>query len=178
MKGVAQGIEYLYKEMPNLIAPHGQLKSSNVLLSESMEPILTDYGLIPVINQDIAHEIMVAYKSPEYLHSGRITKKTDVWSLGLLTLEILTGKYPANFIQQSELSLGNWVDSVVQEEWPSQVFDKDMEFSRNSEGEIVKLLKIALACCDMDVNKRLDLKEAVDRIQEVQTQEDTNEEDL
>ncbi|KAL5079893.1 hypothetical protein RYX36_008314 [Vicia faba] len=178
VKGVAQGIEYLYKEMPNLIAPHGHLKSSNVLLSDSMEPILTDYGLIPVINQDIAHEIMVAYKSPEYLQHGRITKKTDVWSLGLLTLEILTGKFPANFIQQSEVSLANWVDSVVQEEWTSQVFDKDMEFSRNSEGEIFKLLKIALACCEMDVDKRLDLNEAVDRIQEVQIQEDNNEVDL
>ncbi|CAK8533853.1 unnamed protein product [Lathyrus sativus] len=178
VKGVAQGIEYLYKEMPNLIAPHGNLKSSNVLLSESLEPILTNYGLVPVITQDVAHEIMVAYKSPEYLQHGRITKKTDVWSLGLLTLEILTGKVPANIIQQSGVSLVSWVGSVAQEEWTSRVFDKDMEFSTSNEGEIFKLLKIALACCDMDVDKRLDLNEAVDRIQELQIQEDNIEEDL
>ncbi|GAU30956.1 hypothetical protein TSUD_144040 [Trifolium subterraneum] len=177
VKGVAKGIEYLYKEMPNLIAPHGHLKSSNVLLSESLEPILTDYGLVPVINQDIAPEIMVIYKSPEYLQQGRVTKKTDVWSFGILILEIVTGKFPANFIQGSELSLANWLESIAPEAWSNEVFDKDMALTSNSEGEMIKLSKIALGCCDMDVDKRLDLKEAVSRIQEVQ--EDTiNEDDM
>lgn len=177
MKGVANGIEYLYKEMPMMIAPHGHLKSSNVLLSESLEPVLADYGLVPVINQDIAPEIIAIYKSPEYLQQGRITKKTDVWSLGILILEIVTGKFPTNFVQQikgSELSLANWVDSIVPEEWSSEVFDKDMELDRNSEREIVKLLKIALVCCDMDVDKRFDLQEAVERIQEVKERDHIN----
>jgi hypothetical protein len=69
------------------------------------------------------------------------------------------------------------VESVEPEAWSSEVFDKDMVLTSNSEGEMVKLSKIALACCDMDVDKRLDLKEAVSRIQEVQ--EDTiNEDDM
>ncbi|RDX91738.1 Pollen receptor-like kinase 1, partial [Mucuna pruriens] len=182
VKGVAKGVEYLYKEMPNLIVAHGHLKSSNVLLSESMEAILTDYGLVPVVNQELAPDIMVIYKSPEYLQHGRIAKKTDVWSLGILILEILTGNFPANFLQQSgkgsELSLANWVHSVVPEEWSSEVFDKDMEASKNSEGEMVKLLKIALACCETDVDKRCDLKEAVDRIQEVKERDNGEEDSL
>ncbi|RZC27753.1 pollen receptor-like kinase 2 isoform X2 [Glycine soja] len=173
VKGIAKGIEHLYKEMPSLIAAHGHLKSSNVLLSESLEPILTDYGLGPVINQDLAPEIMVIYKSPEYVQHGRITKKTDVWSLGILILEILTGKFPANLLQGkgSELSLANWVHSVVPQEWTREVFDKDMDGTNNSEGEMVKLLKIALACCEGDVDKRWDLKEAVERIHEVNEEE-------
>ncbi|KAK3017888.1 hypothetical protein RJ639_004692 [Escallonia herrerae] len=48
VKGVARGLLYLYNELPSLIAPHGHLKSSNVLLNESSEPLLTDYGLAPV----------------------------------------------------------------------------------------------------------------------------------
>ncbi|KAL5178496.1 Pollen receptor-like kinase 1 [Glycine soja] len=173
VKGIAKGLEHLYKEMPSLIAAHGHLKSSNVLLSESLEPILTDYGLGPVINQDLAPEIMVIYKSPEYVQHGRITKKTDVWSLGILILEILTGKFPANLLQGkgSELSLANWVHSVVPQEWTREVFDKDMDGTNNSEGEMVKLLKIALACCEGDVDKRWDLKEAVERIHEVNEEE-------
>lgn len=156
--------------MPSLIAPHGHLKSSNVLLTESMEPVLTDYGLAPVINQELAPEIMVIYKSPEYLQNGRITKKTDVWSFGILVFEILTGKFPSTFLQQgkgSELSLATWVDSVVSEKWSSEVLDKDIEVNKDSEGEMVKLLKIALHCCDLDVNKRWDLKEAIENIEEV-----------
>ncbi|MED6219705.1 actin-regulating kinase prk1 [Stylosanthes scabra] len=170
VKGISSGLEHLYKEMPSFIAPHGHLKSSNVLLNESYEPILTDYALVPLINQELAPDIMVIYKSPEYLQQGRVTKKSDVWSLGILILEILTGKIPSNFLQQgkgSELSLANWVDSIVPEKWSSEVFDKQMGASRENEVEISKLLRIALACCEADVNKRLDIKEAVDRIQEV-----------
>ena len=178
MKGIAKGLEYLYKDMPSLIAPHGNLKSSNVLLTESFEPLLCDYGLVPVINQDLAQDIMVVYKSPEYLHHGRITKKTDVWCLGILILEILTGKFPANFLQQgkgSEVSLANWVQSVVPEEWTGEVFDKEMGATKNSEGEMVKLLKIALGCCEGDVDKRWDLKEAAEKIQEVKERDQDDE---
>ncbi|MED6144979.1 actin-regulating kinase prk1 [Stylosanthes scabra] len=170
VKGISIGLEFLYKEMPSLIAPHGHLKSSNVLLNESYEPILADYALVPLINQELAPDIMVIYKSPEYLQQGRVTKKSDVWSLGILILEILTGKIPSNFLQQgkgSELSLANWVDSIVPEQWSGEVFDKQMGASKENEVEISKLLRIALACCEADVNKRLDIKEAVERIQEV-----------
>ncbi|CAJ1951638.1 unnamed protein product [Sphenostylis stenocarpa] len=178
VKGVAKGLEYLYVEMPSLIAPHGHLKSANVLLNESLEPILTDYGLVPVINQDLAPDIIVMYKSPEYLQHGRITKKTDVWCLGILILEILTGNLPTNFIQGkgSEWSLVNWVHSIVPEDWSKEVFDKNMYVAKNSEGEMIKLLKIALTCCEGDVDKRWDLKEAVNRIYEVK-ERDYDEED-
>ncbi|XP_027343200.1 pollen receptor-like kinase 1 [Abrus precatorius] len=170
VKGIAKGLEYLYKDMPSLIAPHGNLKSSNVLLTKNFEPLLTDYGLVPVINQELVQDIMVIYKSPEYLQHGRITKKTDVWCLGILILEILTGKFPANFLQQgkgSEVSLATWVQSVVPEEWTNAVFDQEMGATTNSEGEMTKLLKIALSCSEGDVEKRWDLKEAVEKIQEV-----------
>ncbi|KAF7820572.1 pollen receptor-like kinase 1 [Senna tora] len=171
VKGIAKGLEYLYKEMPSLIAPHGHLKSSNVLLGESFVPLLNDYGLVPVINQELAQDTMVIYKSPEYVQHGRVTKRTDVWSLGILIVEILTGKFPASFLQQgkgSEMGLANWVHSVVPEEWGVEVFDKEMGGSlSSSQGEMVKLLNIALACCEGDVDKRLDLKEAIERIQGV-----------
>ncbi|KAJ7973681.1 Receptor-like protein kinase [Quillaja saponaria] len=170
VKGIAKGLQYLYNELPSLIAPHGHLKSSNVLLGESMEPLLTDYGLVPVMNQEHAYELMMVYKSPEYSQQGRITKKTDVWSLGILIIEIMTGKLPASFLQQgkgSEEDLANWVQRVVPQELNSEVFDKDMEATKNGQREMMKLLKIALSCCEGDVEKRWDLKEAVQKIEEV-----------
>ncbi|KAJ6922240.1 hypothetical protein NC652_016020 [Populus alba x Populus x berolinensis] len=139
-------------------------------------PLLTDYGLVPVINQENAQELMVAYKSPEYLHHGRITKKTDVWSLGILILEILSAKLPANFVPQGkgseEEDLANWVNSVPHEEWTNVVIDKDMtngptKQNGSGESEVIKLLKIGLSCCEADVEKRIDLKEAVERIEEI-----------
>lgn len=113
---------------------------------------------------------MVAYKSPEYKQHGRITKKTDVWSFGTLILEILTGKFPTQNLQQGQASdtdLASWVNSVSQEEWEDEVFDKEMGGTTNSKWEMVKLLKIGLACCEGDVGKRWDMKEAVEKIEEL-----------
>ncbi|GJM89860.1 hypothetical protein PR202_ga06084 [Eleusine coracana subsp. coracana] len=47
-----------------LTVPHGHLKSSNVLLDASLDPVLTDYALVPVVMPSIATQVMVAYKSP------------------------------------------------------------------------------------------------------------------
>lgn len=181
IKGVAKGLLYLYNELPSLIAAHGHIKSSNVLLNENYEPLLTDYGLIPVINQEHAQELMVAYKSPEHLQHGRITKKTDVWGLGMLILEILTGKFPANFLQKGkgndQEDLASWVRSIPEEEWRGVVFDKELQegaaTTKKSEGEMLKLLKIGVGCCDGDVEKRWDLKEAVKRIEEIKEKDST-----
>ncbi|EEF30997.1 pollen receptor-like kinase 2 [Ricinus communis] len=170
-KGIGKGLVYLHKELPSIIAAHGHLKSSNVLIDECNEPLLTDYGLVPVINQENAQELMVAYRSPEYLQLSRITKKTDVWNLGILILELLTGKFPTNFLPQGkgneEEDLASWVNSIPEEEWMSKVFDKEIKASKSNESEMKKLLKIGLSCCEGDVEKRLDLREAVERINQV-----------
>lgn len=174
VKGVARGLLYLYQDLPSLMAPHGHLKSSNVLLTKTFEPLLTDYGLIPVINQVKAQEHMVAYKSPEYLQHRRVTKKTDVWALGILILEILTGKFPANFLQganKSEEDLASWVNLGYQGVWSPSLFDKEMGKTSNCEGQIVRLLKIGLSCCEPDVEKRLEIREAVEKIEDFKERE-------
>ncbi|XP_019052680.1 PREDICTED: pollen receptor-like kinase 4 [Nelumbo nucifera] len=172
IKGVAKGLAFLYDELPNLTLPHGHLKSSNVILNESLEPLLTDYGLLPVINQEHAVHLMVAYKSPEYAQCGRTTKKSDVWCLGILILEILTGKFPAASISKqgnkgSDEDLACWVSSAIREERAVEIFDKQMEGTKNAEGEVLKLLNIGLCCCEADTDKRWDIKEAVERIEEL-----------
>ncbi|KAL1820017.1 hypothetical protein ACET3Z_014886 [Daucus carota] len=177
VKGVTQGLLYLYKELPSLIIPHGHLKSANVVLNEDWEPLLSDYALSPIINQEDAQDLMVAYKSPEYQQLGRVTKKTDVWTLGILILEILTGRFPANTIQpgnvgKDSVDPAEWVNSLMKENknWKDKVFDKDMMMNikgKEDEQEMIKLLKIGLACCEKDVEARLDINEVVERIRNV-----------
>ncbi|KAK6237176.1 hypothetical protein SCA6_012513 [Theobroma cacao] len=159
IKGVAKGLAYLYKELPSLTLPHGHLKSSNVLLDHNFEPLLTDYGLMPVINKEHAQQFMVAYKSPEFTQYDRTTTKTDVWS-----------KFPANYLKQGKggnVDLATWVNSVVREEWTGEVFDKDMKSTKNGEGEMLKLLKIGMCCCEWNTERRWELKDAVEKIEEL-----------
>lgn len=163
------------------MAPHGHLKSSNVLLSENFEPLLTDYGLIPLINEESAQELMVAYKSPEYLKQSRVTKKTDVWGLGVLILEILTGKIPESFPQvdkESEEDLASWVNSIFRGEWTQELFDQEMGKINNCEGEILKLLSIGLSCCEVDVEKRLDIREAVEKMEDLMRDREQGDDDF
>lgn len=175
VKGIARGLAYLYDAIPSLIAPHGHLKSSNVLLDESLEPLLTDYALSPVINLDLAQQSMMAYKSPEYAQHGRVTKKTDTWSFGILILEILTGKFPENcltLVHDSNADLAGWVNAMIKEKKTSGVFDLDMGGAKNIKSELLKLLKIALSCCEEDVERRLDMREVIEKIGELKEGED------
>ena len=179
IKGVARGLSYLHKELPNSSVPHGHLKSSNVLLDQDFTPILSDYALFPLLQESHAYHHMSAFKSPDFAaHHDRTSKSTDVWSLGILILETLTGKSPANYLHQgngTNADIAAWVDTVVREEWTAEVFDNDIVGRGRGEeeedgrwecnGEMLKLLKIGMCCCERDIGKRWGLKQAVEKIE-------------
>ncbi|XP_051113750.1 pollen receptor-like kinase 1 [Andrographis paniculata] len=174
LKGVAAALQYLYAALPSLTAPHGHLKSSNVLLDRNFRPLLTDYGLIPVVNQEVAPEHMISYKSPEYKDSRRICRKTDIWSFGILILETLTGRFPSNLLQpgsRNDVDLATWAESVLRRggggDGTEGLFDKEMEGAGNSVGEMMKLLKLGVNCCRADVDNRPDIVEVVRTIEEI-----------
>ncbi|GER42911.1 leucine-rich repeat protein kinase family protein [Striga asiatica] len=162
IKGVARGLQYLYHELPSLTAPHGHLKSSNVLLDFSFNPLLTDYGLLPIINPDHAHSNTTSHKSPEANSSGgRITKKSDIWCLGILILETLTGKSP----WEGEPDLAAWAAAASSEALDPEVVGPAYR------GEMTKLLRVGLSCCQVDPNARPEIKEVVEKIDEVKEKE-------
>ncbi|KAE9585567.1 hypothetical protein Lal_00010123 [Lupinus albus] len=177
VKGIARGLDYLYNALPSLIVPHGHLKSSNVLLDENLEPLLTDYAFSPVINLDHAQQVIMPYKSPEYAQLGRITKKTDVWSLGIIILEILIGKFPENYLthrHNPDSDIANWVNNMITEKRTTEVFDVEMGGMGNNKAELLKLLKIGLSCCEENVERRFDIKEALEQIEELKVGDETD----
>lgn len=176
VKGVARALCYLYEELSVLNVPHGHLKSSNVLLNNSFEPLLSDYALVPVVNQSQAINTMSAFRSPERRQVGRPSKKSDVWCLGHLILEILTGLPGTQSDDSTHHQQGQvhdqslWVASMPEEEWSEKVIDADLMrvVSGTSNLEMVKaLMRIALACCEPDMERRLEMKDAVEMIEEL-----------
>ncbi|CAO2162758.1 unnamed protein product [Urochloa humidicola] len=198
VKGVARALSYLYDELCMLTVPHGHLKSSNILLDATYEPLLTDYALVPVMNQSHAAQLMVAFKSPERKQFGRSSKKSDVWCLGLLILEIIAGR-PASYdlpkaaAVAADSSAGapaqpktapaggggdlvSVVSSTSEGEWLATVVDPDLKVADDEDKEeMVKLIRIGMACCEANVDSRWELKTAVDRIEELKAKDQANE---
>jgi hypothetical protein len=131
------------------------------MLNNSFEPLLTEYGLVPITNKNHAQQFMSSYKSPEVTHFDRPNEKNRHLVSWYLILEFLTIKFPANYSRCGKCensNLATWVNSVVREEWTGEVFDKDIMGTRNGEGEMLKLLRIGMYYCEWSVERRFDLE--------------------
>ncbi|CAN6371457.1 unnamed protein product, partial [Urochloa humidicola] len=95
IKGVCQGLRYLHEE-ENIV--HLDLKPENVLLDHNMVPKISDFGLSRLFNKEQTRIITSnrlgsrGYMATEYLDDGLITLESDIYSLGVIILEIVTGK--------------------------------------------------------------------------------------
>ncbi|KAA8536473.1 hypothetical protein F0562_028951 [Nyssa sinensis] len=155
-RGVARALEHLHLNTTSqTLVPHGNLKSSNVLLDENEMPLVSDYGLTSLIALPILAQRMVSYKSPEYLGYKKVSKKSDVWSYGGFLLELLTGKVSAHSAHEglSSVDLCNWVHRAVREEWTAEIFDLEIAAQRSANHGMLRLLNLAVRCCDKSPEK-------------------------
>jgi serine/threonine protein kinase len=161
---------FLHTEFASYDLPHGNLKSSNVLLGEDYEPLLSDYAFQPLINTPNAVQAMFAYKSPEYIQYQQVSPKSDVYCLGIIILEILTGKFPSQYLSNGKggTDVVQWVLSSMYERREEELIDPELLSYTNSRDQIFQLLRIGAACTEGNPEQRLDLREAIRRIEEVQ----------
>ncbi|KAK4774985.1 hypothetical protein SAY86_009920 [Trapa natans] len=165
--GVARGLGFLHSEFSSLDLPHGNLKSSNVLLGEEYEPLLSDYALQPLMSSPEAMQAMSAYRAPE--SSEGISPKCDVYCLGIVILEILTGKFPSQYLRSGKggTDVVEWVQSAISEEKEEEIIDPAIMTSKESVSQMVRLIHIGASCTQSDPEARVDLKEAIRSIEEV-----------
>ncbi|KAI7724544.1 hypothetical protein M8C21_017718 [Ambrosia artemisiifolia] len=160
----ARGLAHIHSE-GGAKSTHGNIKSSNILLTRDLDGCVSDLGLAPLMTALPTKSRCIGYFAPEVLETRKFTHKSDVYSFGVLILEILTGKAPIPSSGQEEVvDLPRWVRSVVREEWTAEVFDMELMKQEHVEEEMVQMLQIGLACVTRVPDMRPSMDEVVKMI--------------
>ncbi|KAF2323585.1 hypothetical protein GH714_036227 [Hevea brasiliensis] len=134
VQGIARGLGYLHTELASCALPHGNLKSSNVLLSPDNEPLLSDFGYNTLANPSVVGQALLPIR-PQKLHN-------------------LGG-----------IDLVQWAETKISEGKEYDMLDPEIASSSNSVGEMRQLIHIGALCAASNPVQRLDLREAIQRIE-------------
>ncbi|XP_062110317.1 proline-rich receptor-like protein kinase PERK12 [Humulus lupulus] len=160
--GAAKGLAYLHEDChPKII--HRDIKSANILIDDAFEAQVADFGLAKPSNDTHTHvstRVMgtFGYMAPEYASSGKLTDKSDVFSFGVVLLELITGRKPVDPTQPlGDESLVEWARPLLIEALQtgdlSELVDPRLE-NHYVESEMIRMVEAAAACVRHSAPKR------------------------
>ncbi|CAH8363497.1 unnamed protein product [Eruca vesicaria subsp. sativa] len=156
--GTAKALAYLHEAIEPKVV-HRDIKSSNILMNDTFDAKLSDFGLAKLLGADksyVSTRVMgtFGYVAPEYANSGLLNEKSDVYSFGVVLLEAVTGRYPVDYERpKEEVHMVEWLKLMVQQKQFEQVVDKELEIKPTT-SELKIALLTALRCVDPDADKR------------------------
>ncbi|WVZ00948.1 hypothetical protein V8G54_027017 [Vigna mungo] len=153
--GIARGLAYLHEEVrPHIV--HRDIKASNILLDKDLTPKISDFGLAKLIPANMTHVSTrvagtIGYLAPEYAIGGKLTRKADVYSFGVLLVEIVSGRSNTNtrlpleeqFLLERLLILQTW--ELYERKELVGLVDTSLDGEFDAE-QACKFMKIGLLC--------------------------------
>ncbi|XP_023749738.1 leucine-rich repeat receptor-like protein kinase TDR [Lactuca sativa] len=168
--GVAQGICYLHHDCDPVIV-HRDLKPSNILLDGEMEARVADFGVAKLIQFEESMSVIAGsygYIAPEYAYTLQVDEKSDIYSFGVVLMEIISGKTSVNSEFGDGNSIVDWVRSKIKtKEGTKDVLDQNAGASCGSvREEMMLLLRVALLCTSRNPADRPSMRDVVSMLQE------------
>ncbi|AQK58671.1 putative receptor-like protein kinase [Zea mays] len=168
IKGICHGLHYLHTDCQIV---HLDLKPENILLDDNMEPKITDFGMSRLFGLQQSKIITktcggtLGYMAPEYLLKGLISVKADIFSLGVIIIEVMTGgrNYPTceKSCEQFAVDVvGRWRKRLLEEAGRYTPLEKYVE-------QVETCILIGLMCVDDDPNKRPTTLDIIERLTKV-----------
>ncbi|XP_011092785.1 probable receptor-like serine/threonine-protein kinase At4g34500 [Sesamum indicum] len=156
--GTARGLAYLHEGLEPKVV-HRDVKSSNILLDRKWNPKVSDFGLAKLLGSEksyVTTRVMgtFGYVSPDYASTGMLNEGNDVYSFGVLLMEIITGRGPVDYSRPpGEMNLVDWFKGMVASRRGEELVDPLMDVPPPPRA-LKRVLLVCLRCIDLDANKR------------------------
>ncbi|KAH9301085.1 hypothetical protein KI387_012668 [Taxus chinensis] len=173
--GAAQGLAYLHHDcVPPII--HRDVKSNNILLDSDFNAHVADFGLAKIIqSHDRVADAMSAvagsygYIAPEYAYTLKVNEKSDIYSFGVVLLELVTGKQPVDPGFEENRDLVKWVCNKI--EWQDGWYGVlDSRISDCFKEEMILVLQVALLCTTSLPSNRPSMRKVLEMLPESRQQ--------
>ncbi|CAL2236819.1 unnamed protein product [Prunus armeniaca] len=170
--GIARGIMYLHEECSTQII-HCDIKPQNILLDDSFTARISDFGLAKLLlsDQTLTHTVIRGtrgYVAPEWFRNVPITAKVDVYSYGVMLLEIICCRRSLEMERENEeeVILTDWVYDCYKEKTLNKLIEDDEE-ARNDMKRLERLVKVAIWCIQEDPSLRPTMKKVTQMLEGV-----------
>ncbi|KAK8353525.1 hypothetical protein V6Z12_A05G163900 [Gossypium hirsutum] len=167
--GIAKGLTFLHEES-SLKVVHRDIKTTNVLLDSNLNPKISDFGLAKFDEEENTHISTriagtIGYMAPEYALWGYLTYKADVYSFGIVALEIVAGKNNTKYRpEENYVCLQDWAFVLQQRGNLMELVDPRLGTEFNEE-EAIRMTKVALLCTNSSPALRPTMSEVVNMLE-------------